>query len=394
MRQRRPKQLPFDDDAFDAALAQLVVHFMTDPVAGLREMARVTRAGGVVAACVWDHAGEGGPLARSGGRRASSTPTCGTSPGSPGAREGHLERLFLEAGSADVEETCSPSSVEHADVRGVVGAVHPRRRAGGVVRGGARRRSRARCASAVASCCRRRRSWQPPAPGRREGLPETTLVSNHHRRVQRTRRGRRPSALTTLAADGARGRDRRATEQRQDDAVQRADPRGGGDHGVRVGDRQAQRRHGRDRRRAPRPGRRAAGARRRQRRPPYGSSTSPGRAPDCSGISARSTRSLRSSTASPTPIRIAISRPCGSSCSWPTVTTSSAGTSGSRSRRSRAMRSPCRGRPARAASCSRGRRASAGRLSGRASGRARSPDDQAADRGRQRARGNRCQARV
>ena len=46
----RPSGLPFDDDAFDAAVAQLVVHFMTDPVAGLTEMARVTRPGGLVAA--------------------------------------------------------------------------------------------------------------------------------------------------------------------------------------------------------------------------------------------------------------------------------------------------------------------------------------------------------
>ena len=51
------EQLPFADDEFDAALAQLVVHFMADPVAGLAEMARVTREDGVVAACVWDHAG-------------------------------------------------------------------------------------------------------------------------------------------------------------------------------------------------------------------------------------------------------------------------------------------------------------------------------------------------
>lgn len=51
------EELPFDDDAFDAALAQLVVHFMADPVAGIAEMARVTRPGGVVAACMWDVAG-------------------------------------------------------------------------------------------------------------------------------------------------------------------------------------------------------------------------------------------------------------------------------------------------------------------------------------------------
>lgn len=50
--------LPFPDGAFDAALAQLVVNFMADAPAGVREMARVTRAGGVVGACVWDYAGE------------------------------------------------------------------------------------------------------------------------------------------------------------------------------------------------------------------------------------------------------------------------------------------------------------------------------------------------
>jgi len=50
--------LPFGDGAFDHALAQLVVNFMTDPGAGVREMQRVTRPGGVVAAAVWDYAGE------------------------------------------------------------------------------------------------------------------------------------------------------------------------------------------------------------------------------------------------------------------------------------------------------------------------------------------------
>jgi SAM-dependent methyltransferase len=50
--------LPFAGGAFDAALSQLVVNFMRDAEAGVREMARVTRPGGVVAACVWDYAGE------------------------------------------------------------------------------------------------------------------------------------------------------------------------------------------------------------------------------------------------------------------------------------------------------------------------------------------------
>src|SRR5207253_570113 len=41
------EELPFEDELFDTALAQLVVHFMADPVAGLREMARVTRTHGI-----------------------------------------------------------------------------------------------------------------------------------------------------------------------------------------------------------------------------------------------------------------------------------------------------------------------------------------------------------
>src|SRR5437667_11718142 len=56
------EQLPFPDRAFDAALAQRVVHFMSDPTAGIAEMRRLTRRNGVVAACVWDHAGGHGPL--------------------------------------------------------------------------------------------------------------------------------------------------------------------------------------------------------------------------------------------------------------------------------------------------------------------------------------------
>jgi SAM-dependent methyltransferase len=50
--------LPFADGAFDVALSQLVVNFMRDAEAGVREMGRVTRPGGAVAACVWDYAGD------------------------------------------------------------------------------------------------------------------------------------------------------------------------------------------------------------------------------------------------------------------------------------------------------------------------------------------------
>ena len=50
------ESLPFGNAQFDATLAQLVVNFMADAVAGVGEMRRVTRPGGAVAAAVWDYA--------------------------------------------------------------------------------------------------------------------------------------------------------------------------------------------------------------------------------------------------------------------------------------------------------------------------------------------------
>ena len=51
------EDLPFSDAEFDVTLSQLVVNLMEDPAAGVREMARVTRQGGAVAALVWAHDG-------------------------------------------------------------------------------------------------------------------------------------------------------------------------------------------------------------------------------------------------------------------------------------------------------------------------------------------------
>src|SRR5690242_1513071 len=47
VREGGAEALPWDDDSFDAALSCLVVGFMRDADQGLREMARVTRPGGV-----------------------------------------------------------------------------------------------------------------------------------------------------------------------------------------------------------------------------------------------------------------------------------------------------------------------------------------------------------
>ena len=108
------EDLPFDDGAFDAALAQLVVSFMSDPVAGLGEMRRVTRAGGIVAACVWDHAGGQAPLAPFWRAVAELDPGARDESALAGASEGQLAGLFASAGLDDVEDDALSVRVEHA----------------------------------------------------------------------------------------------------------------------------------------------------------------------------------------------------------------------------------------------------------------------------------------
>jgi len=110
VRSATAEELPFGDREFDAALAQLVVHFMKDPVAGLREMGRV---GGVVAACVWDHAGGKGPLGVFWDAAHSLEPDAPDESGLAGAREGHLAELFREAELQQIEETVLAVEVEH-----------------------------------------------------------------------------------------------------------------------------------------------------------------------------------------------------------------------------------------------------------------------------------------
>jgi SAM-dependent methyltransferase len=114
VRQSAAEQLPFPDGAFDAALAQLVVHFMTDPVLGLREMGRVTRPGGVVAACVWDHAGGRGPLTAFWSAVRELDPAAHDESDLAGAREGHLPALFAQAGLVRAQATTLTIRVRHA----------------------------------------------------------------------------------------------------------------------------------------------------------------------------------------------------------------------------------------------------------------------------------------
>jgi SAM-dependent methyltransferase len=107
------EELPFEAGGFDAALAQLVVHFMADPVAGLREMRRVTSKDGVVAACVWDHGGGQGPLNVFWQAAHELDPNVEDETQLAGAREGHLAQLFEAAGLDDVEQSTLEVSVAH-----------------------------------------------------------------------------------------------------------------------------------------------------------------------------------------------------------------------------------------------------------------------------------------
>lgn len=106
------EQLPYPDDFFDIALAQLVVHFMTDPVTAIQEMARVTRADGIVAACVWD-AAEHGPLSLFFRAALDLDPGAPGEVGLPGTAEGDLVALFDQAGLGRIEADRLVVSVTH-----------------------------------------------------------------------------------------------------------------------------------------------------------------------------------------------------------------------------------------------------------------------------------------
>jgi ubiquinone/menaquinone biosynthesis C-methylase UbiE len=113
VRQASAERLPFDDATFDAALAQLVVHFMADPLAGLAEMRRVTRRDGVVAACVWDYAGDRGPLSVFWDAARAIQPSVRDESGLAGTREAHLVELLVAAGLREVTPAVLHATIQH-----------------------------------------------------------------------------------------------------------------------------------------------------------------------------------------------------------------------------------------------------------------------------------------
>ena len=99
-------KLPFADASFDHALSLLVLQFIPDADAAIREMRRVTRRGGTVAAAVWDTRGglvfyrmffdTAAAIDPGGNTRRAKVYT------RPLTRPGELERAWRAAGLVDV----------------------------------------------------------------------------------------------------------------------------------------------------------------------------------------------------------------------------------------------------------------------------------------------------
>ena len=99
------EQLPLADETFDLVAAQLVVQFMTDPLAGVTELRRVTRPGGVIALNVWDFEGARSPLSAFLRVLKELEPATDDESDRRGARRGQIGALLRDAGCRDVEES-------------------------------------------------------------------------------------------------------------------------------------------------------------------------------------------------------------------------------------------------------------------------------------------------
>jgi len=95
--------LPFADASFDIVASALVLNFIPERRRALAEMRRVARAGGAVAAYVWDFAEElspSGPLRRAMRRFGAQVPPI---PGTAESRLEALKALFEDAGLEKIQ---------------------------------------------------------------------------------------------------------------------------------------------------------------------------------------------------------------------------------------------------------------------------------------------------
>jgi ubiquinone/menaquinone biosynthesis C-methylase UbiE len=114
VREAAAEKLPWEDGSFDAALAQLVVVFLTDAPAAVRELARVTRPGGVVATVMWVVEGVEMINALNEIRKRLSPDQASVA--TAYRDEASLRALFEEAGLRDVETTQIEVSVDYETV--------------------------------------------------------------------------------------------------------------------------------------------------------------------------------------------------------------------------------------------------------------------------------------
>lgn len=110
------EELPFEDDRFDAAAAQLVLHFVSRPEVAATEMRRVVRAGGTIAACVWDFDGGMEMLRRFWDAALTLDPAApDQSRTARFGRAGEITDLFAEAGLVDATEHTISVAVTYRD---------------------------------------------------------------------------------------------------------------------------------------------------------------------------------------------------------------------------------------------------------------------------------------
>jgi ubiquinone/menaquinone biosynthesis C-methylase UbiE len=109
------EQLPWPSAHFDAALSSLVIGFLHDPGQGVREMARVTRPGGTVAACMWDTTTGGMTMLRIFWTAARQiAPAAAGESALAGTADGDIARRLRDAGLQHVISGALTSHAEYA----------------------------------------------------------------------------------------------------------------------------------------------------------------------------------------------------------------------------------------------------------------------------------------
>lgn len=104
VRQGAAEYLPWSRDCFDAVLASLVFGFLSDPELAVREMIRVTRPGGRLAACMWDGTGGMTMLRLFWTALAAVDPATVGESGRAGRTPGDIANRFRAAGLVDVTD--------------------------------------------------------------------------------------------------------------------------------------------------------------------------------------------------------------------------------------------------------------------------------------------------